>query len=976
MSSSIIALLKKDQLTGENYATWKSKLNMILVIVDLSFVLMEECPPFPTKHASQSVRDAYDRWTKANDKARLHILASMSDILSKKHEIMVTARQIMDSLREMFGQPSIQIKQEANVAHSKRRFVPSPSGSEKIQKRKEGKGKGPTIAVEDKGKAKVAIKRKCFHCNVDEHWKTNCPKYLVKKKEKEGATNHVCSSLQETSSFKQLEDSEMTLKVGTGDVISARAVGDAKLGHINLDRIGRLVKNGLLNKLKDVSLPPCESCLEGKMTKRPFTGKGYRAKEPLELIHSDLCGPMNVKARGGFEYFISFIDDYSRYGYLYLMEHKSEALEKFKEYKTEVENLLSKKIKILRSDRGGEYMDLRFQDYMIEHGIQSQLSAPGTPQQNGVSERRNRTLLDMVRSMMSYAQLPSSFWGYAVETAVHILNNVPSKSVSETPFELWRGRKPSLSHFRIWGCPAHVLVTNPKKLEPRSRLCQFVGYPKETRGGLFFDPQENRVFVSTNATFLEEDHMRNHKPRSKLVLSEATDESTRVVDEVGPSSRVDETTTSGQSHPSQSLRMPRRSGRVVSQPNRYLGLTETQVVIPDDGVEDPLSYKQAMNDVDKDQWVKAMDLEMESMYFNSVWELVDLPEGVKPIGCKWIYKRKRDSAGKVQTFKARLVAKGYTQREGVDYEETFSPVAMLKSIRILLSIATFYDYEIWQMDVKTAFLNGNLEESIFMSQPERFITQGQEQKVCKLNLSIYGLKQASRSWNIRHGVHLSKEQCPKTPQEVEDMRRIPYASAVGSLMYAMLCTRPDICYAVGIVSRRTRYYMLVYGVKDLILIRYTDSDFQTDKDSRKSISGSVFTLNVGAIVWRSIKQGCIADSTMEAEYVAACEVAKEAVWLRKFLHDLEVVPNMNLPITLYCDNSGAVANSKEPRSHKRGKHIERKYHLIREIVQRGDVIVTKIDSEHNIADPFTKTLTAKVFEGHLESLGLRDMYIR
>ncbi|KAL0534679.1 hypothetical protein IC582_028970 [Cucumis melo] len=213
----------------------------------------------------------------------------------------------------------------------------------------------------------------------------------------------------------------------------------------------------------------------------------------------------------------------------------------------------------------------------------------------------------MVRSMMNYTQLPSSFWGYAVETAVHILNNVPSMSISETPFELWRGRKPSLSHFRIWGCPAHVLVTNPKKLEPRSRLCQFVGYPKE-----------NRVFVLTNATFLEEDHMRDHKPRSKLVLNEATDESTRVVDEVGPSSRVDETTTSGQSHPSQSLRMPRCSGRIVSQPNRYLGLTETQVVIPDDGVEDPLFYKQAMNDVDKDQLVKAMDLEMESMYFNSV----------------------------------------------------------------------------------------------------------------------------------------------------------------------------------------------------------------------------------------------------------------------------------------------------------------------------------------------------------------------
>ena len=119
-----------------------------------------------------------------------------------------------------------------------------------------------------------------------------------------------------------------------------------------------------------------------------------------------------------------------------------------------------------------------------------------------------------------------------------------------------------------------------------------------------------------------------------------------------------------------------------------------------------------MNDEDRDQWIKAMNLEMESKYFNSVWELVDQPDGVKRIGCKWIYKRKRDQAGKVQTFKARLVAKGYTQREGVDYEKTFSPVAMLKSIRILLSITTFYDYEIWQMDGKTTFQNDNLEESI------------------------------------------------------------------------------------------------------------------------------------------------------------------------------------------------------------------------------------------------------------------------
>ena len=146
-----------------------------------------------------------------------------------------------------------------------------------------------------------------------------------------------------------------------------------------------------------------------------------------------------------------------------------------------------------------------------------------------------------------------------------------------------------------------------------------------------------------------------------------------------------------------------------------------------------------------------------------------------------------------------------------------------------------------------------------------------------------------------------------------------------------------------------------------------------DKDSRKSTSGSVFTLGGGAVLWRSVKQSIIADSTMEAEYITACEAAKEAVWLKKFITDLEVVPNMDKPIVLYCDNSGAVANSKEPRSHKRGKHIEREYHLIREIVHWGDVAIMKIASQDNLADPFTKTLPAKSFECHLSGMGLKDM---
>ena len=167
--------------------------------------------------------------------------------------------------------------------------------------------------------------------------------------------------------------------------------------------------------------------------------------------------------------------------------------------------------------------------------------------------------------------------------------------------------------------------------------------------------------------------------------------------------------------------------------------------------------------------------------------------------------------------------------------------------------------------------------------------------------------------------------------------------------------------------------MLMYSGGDLNPIGYTDSDFQLDKDSRKSTSGSIFTLSGGAVVWKRIKQSSIVDSTMEAEYIVACEAAKESVWLKKFYTDPEVVPNMGKPLLLYRDNSGAVTNSKEPRSHKRGKHIERKYHMIQEIVHRGDVAIMKIASEQNLADPFTKTLPERVFTGNLEGLGLRDM---
>ncbi|KAH9670955.1 hypothetical protein KPL70_017162 [Citrus sinensis] len=622
-----------------------------------------------------------------------------------------------------------------------------------------------------------------------------------------------------------------------------------------------------------------------KMTKRPFSAKGVRATVPLELVHTDVYGPINVQARGGYEYFIIFTDDYSRYDYIYLMRYKSEALEKFKEYRAETENQLDKNIKKLRSDRRGEFLSGDFKEYLVENGIISQLTAPGTPQQNGVAERRNRTLLDMVRSMLSYSSLLISFWGLALETAVYLLNLVPSKSVPKTLIELWSGRKPSLRHVRIWGSPAHVLKPKADKMDSRSEVCMFVGYPKGTRGGLFYSPQDRKVIVSTYFTSLEEDYMNNFKPKSKVILEELLGNQVDAQLSMPVTEQVEQQQPDDQHRiiPEQpSLLEPRRSGRVTRLPARYMLLGKIYTAILDEHVQ-------------------------------------EAPNEVKPIGCKWIYKRKRGVDRRVETFKVRLVAKGFTQKEGIDYEETFSSVAMLKFIRILLSIAAVLDYEIWQMDVKTAFLNGHLEENIYM----------------------------------QHGITFSKDQSPKTSKKIERMRRVPYTEAVESLMYAMLCTRPDIYFAVRMVSRyqsspgpehwtevkhimkylkRIKNYILVYSGDELIPVGYTDSDFMSDKDSRKSTSTYVFTLGSGAISWRSVKQSCIADSTTEAEYVAASEAAKEAVWLHKFLQNLKVVPVVTAHFKLFCDNSGAVAQSKEPRNHKKQKHIERKYHLIRDIV--------------------------------------------
>ncbi|KAJ9553804.1 hypothetical protein OSB04_017849 [Centaurea solstitialis] len=311
-----------------------------------------------------------------------------------------------------------------------------------------------------------------------------------------------CKGIYETVEFIDY-NGNLILNVGSSNEIDKSKLWHSRLGHINKKHIAQLQKDGVLESFDLKSDDVCESCLLGKMTKSPFTGSCERGEGLLDLVHTDVCGPFRSATKDGKRYYVTFTDDFSRYGYVYLIKHRLDTFEVFKRYQNEVENQLGRKIKVIRSDRGGKYLSIEFFDHLRSCGIVSQLTPPRTPQLNGVAERRNRTLLDMVRSMMSRATLPISFWGYALETGAHILNLVPTKKVSKTPFEMWKGKCPSLNHIKIWGCEVFVRRETQDKLEARSEKCLFIGYPQESFGYLFYKPKDNIVFVARRGKFLE-----------------------------------------------------------------------------------------------------------------------------------------------------------------------------------------------------------------------------------------------------------------------------------------------------------------------------------------------------------------------------------------------------------------------------------------------------------------------------------------
>ena len=304
-------------------------------------------------------------------------------------------------------------------------------------------------------------------------------------------------------------------------------------------------------------------------------------------------------------------------------------------------------IKFLRLDHGGEYLSQEFNEHLKSCGIVPQLTPPGTPQWNGVSERRNRTLLDMVRSMMSQTDLPLSFWGYALETAAFTLNRVPSKSVERTPYEIWIGKRPSLSFLKIWSCEDYVKCLTSDKLTPKSEKCIFVGYPRETKGYYFYNRNENKVFVARNGVFLEKEFLSKGVSGSSVHLEEIRD-----VPQFSSNPEDSQENLQAVVEPFNETPALRRSERVRHKPERLMFIVNKQDDIPSFDDNEPAIFQEAIESPDSKKWLEAMRSEMNSMKDNQVWNLVDLPDGVKAIENKWVFKRKFDKDGRVHIHKA------------------------------------------------------------------------------------------------------------------------------------------------------------------------------------------------------------------------------------------------------------------------------------------------------------------------------------
>jgi hypothetical protein len=584
-----------------------------------------------------------------------------------------------------------------------------------------------------------------------------------------------------------------------------------RMAHLHHGALGGLRE--VVTRVPQISIEHqdvCRGCALGKFTKASFPSSDTGSAGILDLVHTDVCGPMTRRSLSGCEYYLTFIDDYSRKTWIYFLKAKSEVFTRFQEFRALVENQSGKRIKVLRSDNGGEYSLRPFVDFCAQHGIRRQMTVPYNPQQNRVAERKNRTITGAARSMLHDQSLPLYLWTEACATAVYLQNRSPHRILGKmSPKEAFTSRRPDVEHIRMFGCLtfSHVPSDKRTKLDPATKQGILVGYSELSKAYRIYIPPLRKVVVSRDVRF-EEDRAFQRSLESRMGIEDDAEAPIAVSEGAQPqtsstpvsgvtgspctasgsqSEHVQsdgaQTSEGAQTSGSQSVetspeavtlgqrdltsplttsgkRRPRWFQETLKEARENVGEPKNQIRESRPPIKlgaylalamsirdtKPQTFAQA---VDHQVWREAMVEEYDSIVRNDVWDVVPRPVGKSIVTSRWLYKTKIVADGSIEKHKARFVARGFSQIEGVNYDETFTPVVRYTSIRTIIAIAAEMGWSIHQMDVKTAFLNGFIQEEVYIEQPQGFEVSDRETHVCLLRKALYGLKQAPRAWYSR-----------------------------------------------------------------------------------------------------------------------------------------------------------------------------------------------------------------------------------
>ncbi|KAI3686168.1 hypothetical protein L1987_79841 [Smallanthus sonchifolius] len=612
------------------------------------------------------------------------------------------------------------------------------------------------------------------------------------------------------------------------------ALWHRRLSHVNIKTINKLVKNNLVRGIPDKEFQledHCIACLKGKQHKSSHKPKTLNSNDtPLQLLHMDLFGPTNVMSMGKKSYCLVITDDYTRFSWVFFLRTKDETTEILKSYILRVENQSNQKVKIIRCDQGTEFKNHTLNCFCESKGIERQYSAPRTPLQNGVAERRNRTLIESARSILADSKLPLTFWAEAVSTACYVQNRVLIiKPFNKTPYELWFQRIPYIGFLKPFGCPCTILFTHGvlPKFGAKSDEGYFVGYSSQSKAyrgkgpnwlfdidsfSQIFEPltfsnmesTSTQTHASTSSTDYRLDFPKSSTslrkpsidPPSVVEAIEASEAGTRLsnvtssslsetenlnedssvnavdaddasAENIDMDNVVEDSSTMNEETPDQNQSNLEQGIQLEVVPAQRIHKEHPQENIIGQihqGVLTRSKYHEANiclfscflsrvepKKIDEalkhSSWIEAMQEELLQFKRQDVWKLVDLPPSKYAIGTRWVFRNNQDERGIVVKNKARLVAQGYTQEEGIDYDEVFTPVSRLEAIRIFLAYDASKNFTVYQMDVKSAFLYGKIGEKVYVKQPPGFIVPAHPTQVFKLDKALYGLHQAPRAWS-------------------------------------------------------------------------------------------------------------------------------------------------------------------------------------------------------------------------------------